>query len=54
MKAVERTSAKFSTWAIDCRMFEILEDSEDNMVGGLWFAIGTKKDRVGGSWIMMG
>lgn len=32
------------------RIFQTL----DNMVGGLWFAIGTKKDRVGGSWIMMG
>jgi hypothetical protein len=34
MKAVDRTSAKFSTWAIECRILAILDDSEDNMVGG--------------------
>ena len=34
MKAVDRTRAKFSTWAIDCRAFEMLDDNEDNMLGG--------------------
>ena len=34
IKAVERTSAKFSTCAIDCRAFVMLEEREDSMVGG--------------------
>lgn len=33
MKAVERTRAKFSAWAIDCRAFVRLEESDDSMMG---------------------
>lgn len=34
MKAVDRTSAKLSTWPTECRIFAMLDDNEDNMVGG--------------------
>jgi hypothetical protein len=35
MKAVERTNAKFKACAIECRAFAIVEEREDNMMGGL-------------------
>lgn len=34
MNAVERTRAKFSAWAIVWRIFAMLAESDDNMVGG--------------------
>jgi hypothetical protein len=34
MKAVDSTRAKFSTWAMDWRAFEMLDDNEDSMMGG--------------------
>lgn len=44
MKAVDRTSAKLSTWPTECRIFAMLDDNEDNMVGGsrLEFTTGGK------------
>lgn len=33
INAVDRTSAKFSTWASDCRGLDKLDERDDNMAG---------------------